>query len=240
VFDGEGSLEALLTADYTVANRAVAKHYGLSGPASDDTWEVLALPTDQRAGLLTQPSLLATAAHNNQTSPVHRGLFVYEQLFCGVQPQPPGDLDITLPPLDDSISTRERFARHTQDPLCADCHSFMDPIGFGFEHYDPVGAWRDTEGDGIPVDASGLLTYSSQQGLFDGVIELSAKTAAAPEVQACFVTQWFRSSNGREPADADLCTLEELDTAFASGDVLELLRAIPQTESFQTRPKVTP
>ena len=240
VFDGEGSLEALLTADYTVANRAVAEHYGLSGPDSDDTWELLALPTDQRAGLLTQPSLLATAAHNNQTSPVHRGLFVYEQLFCGVQPQPPGDLDITLPPLDDSISTRERFARHIQDPLCADCHSFMDPIGFGFEHYDAVGVWRDTEGDGIPVDATGLLTYSSQQGVFNGAIELSATTAAAPEVRSCFVTQWFRTSNGRDPVDADLCTLEELDTAFASGDVLELLRAIPQTESFRTRPKVRP
>ena len=240
VFDGEGTLEALLTSPTTIANRAVADHYGVSGPTSDDEWVEISLPADQRAGLLTHASLLATAAHNNQTSPVHRGLFVYEQLFCGIQPQPPDDLDITLPPLDDSISTRERFARHTQDPLCADCHSFMDPIGFGFEHYDPTGAWRDTEGDGIPVDSSGILTYSSQQGLFDGAIELSAKTAAAPEVRECFVTQWFRASNGRDPGDADLCTLEELDAAFASGDVIELLRAIPQTESFRTRPKVTP
>lgn len=240
VFDGEGTLEALLTATHTVANQSVAAHYGVAGPGSDDEWVAIDLPADQRAGLLTQASLLASAAHNNQTSPVHRGLFVYEQLFCGVQPQPPDDLDITLPPLDDSISTRERFARHTQDPLCADCHSYMDPIGFGFEHYDPTGAWRDTEGDGIPIDASGVLTYSSQQGRFDGAIELSGRVAAADEVRSCFVTQWFRASNGRDPGDADLCTLEELDAAFDQGEVVELLRAIPLTEAFRTRPKVNP
>lgn len=240
VFDGAGTLEALLTADTTVANSVVAAHYGLSGPASPDTWETLALPADQRAGLLTHASFLASAAHNNQTSPVHRGLFVYEQLFCGIQPQPPDDLDITLPPLDDTLTARERFARHTQDPLCADCHVFMDPVGFGFEHYDPVGAWRDTQGAGVPVDASGMLTYSSQQGRFDGAIELSARVAAAPEVRTCFVTQWFRTTWGRDPGDADTCTLGELDAAFAAGDVQALLRAIPATQSFQHRPPVVP
>jgi hypothetical protein len=108
---------------------------------------------------------------------VHRGLVVYEQVYCGVQPPPPGDLDITLPPLDDSLSTRERLARHTQDPLCSGCHQRLDPVGFGFEHYDPIGAWRDTEGDGVPIDASGVLVYGDAAGPFDGALELSALLA---------------------------------------------------------------
>jgi hypothetical protein len=238
VFDGEGTLEELLTADYTVANLAVANHYGLEGSSSLEEWVRLDLPADQRSGLLTQPSLLARAAHSNQTSPVHRGLFVFEQLFCGVQPQPPDELDITLPALDDNTSTRERFARHTQDPLCAGCHSVMDPIGFGFENYDAVGLWRATEGDGIPVHGSGVLTYSSQQDAFDGAVELSAMVAAAPEVQACFVNQWFRVSAGRDATDADDCALQTLDEAFEDGDILELIRAIPTTQTFRTRPVV--
>ena len=240
VFDGDGTLDALLTSSHTVANLTVADHYGTLGPIAEAEWERLELPPSQRAGLLTHPSLMASAAHSNQTSPVHRGLFIFEQLFCGVQPEPPGDLDITLPPLDDSISTRERFARHTQDPLCADCHSFMDPIGFGFENYDAVGVWRDVEDGGIPVDSSGLLTYSSQQGSFTGAVELAMKVAAAPEVDACFVTQWFRSSWGRDVTDSDNCTTQLLAEAFEDGDVLELLRAIPTTPSFQSRPAVTP
>jgi len=240
VFDGEGTLQELLTADYTVANLTVADHYGLEGSTSLEQWERLDLPADQRSGLLTQPSFLAHAAHSNQTSPVHRGLFVFEQLFCGVQPQPPDVLNTTLPALDDDMSTRERFARHTQDPLCADCHSVMDPIGFGFENYDAVGLWRETEGDGIPVSGSGVLTYSSQQGPFDGAVELSAIVAAAPEVRACFVDQWFRVSAGRDATDADDCALQTLDEAFKDGDILELIRAIPTTQTFRTRPVVLP
>jgi hypothetical protein len=32
----------------------------------------------------------------------------------------------------------------------------MDPIGFGLESYDAVGAWRDKDGD-VPIDTSGVL-----------------------------------------------------------------------------------
>ena len=152
----------------------------------------------------------------------------------------PDDLDITLPPLSDDLSTRERFARHTQDPLCSGCHSTMDPIGLGFEHYDPVGRWRDTEGDGLPVDASGVLTYSGAAGAFYGVPELAGLLTTVEEVPQCFVVQWFRATWGREPGEGDTCSTEALDAAFATGDVPTLLRAIPLTDSFRYRTEVVP
>jgi len=240
VFDGDGSLATLLTADHTFVNGALAEHYGLAPPADPDAWTLVMLPAGERSGLLTHGSLLASAAHSNQTSIVHRGLFVFEQLYCGEQQDPPGDLDITLPPLDDDLSTRERYARHTQDPLCSGCHSSMDPIGLGFEHYDPVGRWRTTEGNDIPVDASGVLTYSSQAGAFYGVPELAGLLTAVPEVQECFVRQWFRVGWGREPGEADTCSVDELEQAFASGDVPTLLRTVPLTDSFRYRAEVVP
>jgi hypothetical protein len=167
-------------------------------------------------------------------------LFVFEQLYCGEQQAPPDDLDITLPPLDDDISTRERFARHTQDPVCASCHTTMDPIGLGFEHYDSVGRWRDVEGNDVLVDASGVLTYTSEAGAFYGVPELAGLLTAVPEVKQCFVVQWFRSTWGREPGDADACSVEELEEAFVDGDVPALLRAIPHTDAFRHRATVLP
>jgi len=240
IFDGDGSLHALLTADHTFVNGALADHYGVTPPTDPDAWERVTLPAAERSGLLTQGSFLADAAHSNQTSIVHRGLFVFEQLYCGEQQDPPGDLDITLPPLDDDLSTRERYARHTQDPLCSGCHSSMDPIGLGFEHYDPIGRWRDTEGNAIPVDASGVLTYSSQAGAFYGAVELAGLLTAVPEVQECFVLQWFRMGWGREPGESDTCSTDELQAAFAAGDVPTLLRTLPLTDSFRFRGEVVP
>jgi len=46
----------------------------------------------------------------------------------------------------------------------------MDPLGFALEHYDSIGAWRDTA-DGIPVDASGKLPDGTE---FSGATELEA------------------------------------------------------------------
>ena len=164
-----------------------------------------------------------------------------EQVFCGVQPDPPGDLDITLPPLDDDLSTRERYARHIQDPACSGCHLNMDPVGLGFEHYDAIGAWRDTEGAGLPIDATGIVHYGSARGPFDGVIELSEKVAGARDASDCFVTQWFRYGFGREPATAEACEVDGLRASYAEdGDVLGMLSELARTEAFATRPAVVP
>lgn len=241
VFDGEGTLDALLLSRTAFVDGPVAELYGVQGPPSPERWVEVQLPADERAGLLTRAALLADAAHADQTSVVHRGKLVYEQLFCGIQPAPPGDLNITLPPLDDELSTRERYARHIQDPACSGCHLNMDPVGLGFEHYDAVGAWRDTEGNGLPIDASGVVNYGSARGHFDGVIELSQKAAGAADVSDCFVTQWFRYGFGREPATTETCELDELKASFADErDVLSLLSALPRTEAFGTRPAVIP
>ena len=37
---------------------------------------------------------------------------------------------------------REQMERHRTNPVCANCHQVMDPIGFALENFDLVGAWR--------------------------------------------------------------------------------------------------
>ena len=60
--------------------------------------------------------------------------------------------DEVKPPDPGSAPTaRERYARHSEDPVCSGCHSMMDPVGLAFENYDPVGLWRDTE-NGVTID----------------------------------------------------------------------------------------
>lgn len=155
-------------------------------------------------GLLTQRSLLTVHAHHDGSSPVHRGVLVRERLLCEPLPPPPANLDTSPPEVDPTLTTRERYAQHATDPACSGCHDKVDPIGFGFEHYDGLGQWRDTE-NGLPIDASGQV-----DGLdFDGVDELSTLLLDDERFRACFLQTWRRHLTGVEscaddPGDLDL------------------------------------
>ena len=52
------------------------------------------------------------------------------------------------------LSMRERLAQHRANPLCASCHSMLDPIGLALENFDAVGKWRTRDESGQPIDAS--------------------------------------------------------------------------------------
>jgi hypothetical protein len=71
-------------------------------------------------------------------------------------------------PVGSSVSLRQQLERHRASSVCASCHSPMDPLGFGLENYDAVGAWRDQDGK-VPVDSSGVLpdgrTFQGAEGL---------------------------------------------------------------------------
>src|SRR6185436_7298218 len=122
--------------------------------------------------VLTQASFLAAKAGPDQSSPIHRGVFVRQQLFCQPLPPPPPEANAMPPQLDPKMTTKERFAAHRADPACATCHNLIDSLGFGFENYDAMGVWRTSE-NGKPVDAAGELVGTDVDGPFTGAVELS-------------------------------------------------------------------
>jgi len=191
----------------------------------------------RRSGLLTQASLLAMHAKPDQTSPVHRGKFVRERLLCQVIPDPPPNIDVSPPPYDPTLSTRERFAQHRDDSACSGCHALMDPIGFGFENYDAIGRWRDT--DGIhPVDATGsFVSTHDLDGDFEGVVEMSDQLAGSEEVRACMAEQWFRFALKRVTGTRDYCSFTAAYDQFRESgwSIREFMVAIATTEAFAHR-----
>jgi hypothetical protein len=232
VFGGGGTMDTLLRGGYSFMNKALADYYGLTGPKGDAFEKVVLDP--RRAGLLTQGSLLASYANNNQTSPIARGFFVRDRLLCSPPPPPPANVNAKPPTFDPSLTTRERFAAHRTSPSCSGCHRLMDPVGLGFEHFDGIGRWRDTEA-GKPIDATGELEDTRDiDGPFDGVIDLATKLSQSAEVRECMVRQWFRFGYGRGETDADQCTLDALAAAFdqTHGDINQLLVALTQTDVF--------
>jgi uncharacterized protein DUF1592/uncharacterized protein DUF1588/uncharacterized protein DUF1587/uncharacterized protein DUF1585/uncharacterized protein DUF1595 len=240
VLDGAGDLGTLLSAPYTMMNADTAAFYGISNGPKGSAFEHVDLDPKQRAGLLTQPSVLALNAHVDQTSPVHRGKFVRERLLCELISPPPPNVKAVPPPVDPNATTRERFSQHSNDKSCSICHKLMDPIGFGFESYDAIGQFR-TEEAGMKIDDSGEVVNSKDaDGKFTGAVELADRLATSEEVRACVVTQWFNYGHGRTTTKEDSCTIQQLKTTFAGAkyDVKALLIGLTQTDAFLYRKPV--
>jgi 2-keto-3-deoxy-L-rhamnonate aldolase RhmA len=116
----------------------------------------------------------------------------------------------------------------------------MNPIGFGFENFDGIGLWRDTQ-NGKPIDSTGEITATdSLDGTFAGPVDLAGKLAASSEVAECVSSQWFRFSYNRTVTQDDACTLDEVNEVFADSgyDLRELVVALTQAETFLYRHQV--
>jgi hypothetical protein len=194
---------------------------------------------DERSGLLTQPALLALLAHSDQSAPVLRGVFVRERLMCiEIVPPPPG-VNAVPPPVDPGATTRERFAQHTADPVCAQCHKLIDGLGFGLERYDQFGRYRAEE-HGLPVDESGEVVGTDDaelDGPYVGARELSLRLAASERVRDCLADNFYRFAMGRVETDADLCSMDQVKTRFAEsgGSFTELFVAVTLSDAFRYR-----
>ena len=169
------SVVDLLSARYTFLNETLAKHYGIAG-VSGTRFRRVDLPADSpRGGLLGQGALLMVTSYSNRTSPVLRGKWVLDSLLGTPPPEPPPN----VPALKDTgaggkpASVRARLEEHRKNPVCAACHSSMDPLGFALENFDATGKWRTTDA-GAPIDASGVLpngtAFKGPSGLRDALL----------------------------------------------------------------------
>jgi hypothetical protein len=169
VMRDDRSVLSFLDGDFTFVNERLARHYGMTGVAGEQFRRV-SLAGTQRAGVLTQASVLTLTSNPTRTSPVKRGKWIMENILGTPPPEPPAD----VPLLEDTqkaapnASLREQLELHRKDPNCAVCHRQMDALGFGFENFDPIGRWRDRDGK-FAIDASGTLPSGDK---FSGPIEL--------------------------------------------------------------------
>jgi mono/diheme cytochrome c family protein len=144
----------ILTANYTFVNERLAQHYGIANVYGTHFRRVT-LPDGERAGLLSQGSVLTVTSYADRTSVVLRGKFILESIL-GTPPPPPPPV---VPPLENTKvegSLRQRMEQHRSNPICANCHAQIDPMGFALENFDGIGKWRTTDGN-VAIDASGAL-----------------------------------------------------------------------------------
>lgn len=236
--EGDGRLSTLLTANITLTDDPrLHEVYGVTPAPGRAPGEPIELPAGERAGLLTMPGVMAEHAHPDQTSPIHRGVLLRQEFFCQQLPPPPPDVDNVPPSPSPDATTRERFAQHTSDPACSGCHVQIDPLGFGLEGYDSIGAFRTEEASGLPIDNAGEIVLSDVDGPFVGGPELAGMLAQSEFVGTCFSRQWFRYALGRVEGDADSCAIDGISEAFneSGQDVRVLLREIALSSAFRFR-----
>ena len=183
------SVHELLTADYTFLNERLAAHYGIKRVKGSHFRRVTLSEDSPRRGILGHASILTATSHAIRTSPVKRGKWVLESIL-GVSPPPPLP---NVPALEEQdkvatkpLSMREKMAAHRKSPVCAGCHSMIDPVGFALENFDQTGRWRVVDPSMAPLDVSGSLPDGT---VFTNLTEFRAALLSPPERFARAVTE---------------------------------------------------
>ena len=224
-----------LTGNYTFVNGRLAKFYGLPGIRGDDFQQV-SLAGTPRVGVLTHASVLTLTSNPTRTSPVKRGKWVLDNLLGTPPPPPPPD----IPELDDKSrhlkgTLREQLEQHRTNPTCASCHARMDPIGFGLENFDAIGAWRDKDGD-APIDAAGRLASGEK---FSGASDLATLLAQKRrfEFLHCLADRMLTYALGRGVEYYDRPALDQIrQRVEQNGDKFSaLVLAVTESYPFQMR-----
>ena len=226
----------LVRADYTFANERLARHYGVPN-VYGSRFRRVTFPDGVRGGLLGHGSILTVTSYPTRTSPVLRGHWLLSHMLGAPPPPPPPD----VPALPDRgaggrpASVRERLEQHRENPVCANCHAPMDPLGFALEHFDAIGKWRVTGEGGGPIDASGVFPDGTG---FEGLAGLKAMLLERREQFVWTVTEKLATyALGRGLEYYDMPTLRGIIRDAADDDYTwsSLVLGIVESAPFQMR-----
>lgn len=203
-------------ADFTYLNGTVAAVYGLEKKLKGPAMRKVRLSDGNRGGVLGMPGILAATSFPNRTSPVKRGVWVLEQVLGEHVPAAPPD----VPALDKqdqatvaNLTVRQRTELHRTNPVCANCHQILDPIGFGLEKFDAIGRWRDRDHNGQTIDTTGELPGGKR---FSGPADLKAILSGRDrDVARSLVEKLLAYALGRKLEGYDEIVVDDMMEALA-------------------------
>jgi hypothetical protein len=216
-------IREFIDSDYSYLNAMLAeqiyqrKDLGLKGPVL----RKVSLDDPRRGGLFTMPAVMTVTANGVDTSPVVRGVFVLEHILGTPPAPPPPDVEPIPPDLRNAHTIREQLAVHREQEACSNCHRKIDPMGFPFESFDPIGRWRDrypklNKKDRHGPEVEGNTTLADGSPITDIVDFKAALLAREDFVIRCLASKMLSYATGRrmEPADrGDIdALLAELET----------------------------
>jgi hypothetical protein len=232
---GQGVKDIFLSTKGFVSARMASLYGSSPGPASGFEERELG---SGRIGYFTQLPFLVLYGHNDEPSPIHRGANVALDVLCA----PLGSFGGTIPPLPEvkaGETNRVRVNAHTKD-CGTSCHNDMiNPLGFAFENFDGMGAYRTTEKNGsemLTIDASGSFVFMDGEKSYKDATELMQVLASSQQSHMCYSKRLASYALQRNIVETDMPLLTELATTSTSGSVKQLILQLVKTDAFRTRP----
>lgn len=255
LIDNNLSVTNLIDSDFVMIDDVLASFYELDAGRGAGFRRV-ALPDDSpRGGLLGQGAILTMTSTGERTSPVERGVFVYERLLGRSVPPPPPNVPQLEISSEKPLTVRETLNAHIAKAQCASCHRRMDPLGFALEHFDAIGKWRDKERifmastettlRGRPrrsksqtreLDATGVMPDGKRR--FDGHEQLKQHLRRdADSLASGLVRSMLTYALGRRVGFADGDFVEAMQSDWKKDDyrMRSLIHAIVASEEFQSK-----
>ena len=248
------SLENLIDSDFTFLNRRLADHYQVD-EVKGQYMRRVTLPLDSpRGGLLSQAAIHKITANGTTTSPVPRGNFVLTNLLGQPAPPPPPGVAGLEPDTRGTTTVREQLSAHRSMPVCASCHTRIDPPGFALEEFDPVGGHRNNyrihggftmyDGfsvampykEGLMVDASGITPEGTNFSGYREYLDI-LKSEYLEQVARHFVSQLIAFGTGAEVSFSDREVVEGIIQSHSDSGypVRSLIVAVVDSSLFRKR-----
>lgn len=240
VIEEDKSILDFLESDYSFVNEQLARHYGIPD-VHGNHFRKVSLTDESRWGLLGKGAVLTVTSYATRTSPTLRGKWVLDNILGTPPPPPPPDIpSLKEDPQSMKMSMRERMAQHRNNPVCASCHSLMDPLGLALENFDAIGTYREVNLDKSPIDASGVLPNGIE---FTGPSQLrEALWSGREQFIGTFVERILIYALGRGLEYYDMRAVRKIIRESAEQDYRwsAVIMQVVQSQPFQMRRSAGP
>lgn len=239
-----GVLTALLTGRETLVNERLANVYGLEFPPpgttpNEDGFAPVTLP-EERAGLLTLAGFLTARSRPDEQSVVGRGLAVNAAFLCAENPPFPEtlvpDIEAAEAMLHDQTE-REKAEYRMETPTCAGCHIGFDPYGLALDQFGIIGAFREVDDEGRPIDASVTLPANAGGAYVANAAEMARALAETEAFNTCMAKNLLAYALAEGGASTRSCATQSIVEHFAStdGSFSSLVIEVALAEAFRER-----
>jgi hypothetical protein len=197
--------------------------------------------SENRIGLLTDPSYFWAQSDPAANSIVKRGKAFHDDIICANPLPPPVDLSspaaLAVIAQGDSEVTKSD-ARLSTAP-CNSCHQQMDLYSRVLQHFGPIGNYRTVDEVGRPIDTS--VTYTGNSPLAPQTIagpkELATALVSSGHISGCAVQKMASYLIGSMIQTYDTCEIETIRSEFdkTDGTLASLFRTVVVADFTRVR-----
>lgn len=227
-------LSDLFDAQFTYATPRLAKHYGWKPHGNGlRRYDLSSEPV--RGGLLTQGSVLTIGG--DDASMVTRGLFVMRDLLRGVIGAPPPGVDTTPVPPKPGMTHRDVAEDRIQNESCGGCHIKFEPLAFGLEQFDGLGAFhlKDEFGNQLRSEGQLVVPGEAKPQPYETPADLMKLLSTSDRVRETLTWKVTQFAMGRPLGARDVTEVQRIHQAAmsAGGRYADVVTAVVMSDLVQ-------